>query len=293
MTATSLRTEDGRAALRIERSLAHPPEKVWRALTEPSHLNQWFPFDVEPELAVGGTLRFLDIAGGSPTSGVITDLEPPRLIAYNWEDDHLRWDLLPAEGGCTLVLTHTVADRYGSASFATGWHACIDGLGQVLAGRPVEFPGDMDAGHERFIIELGLDRGLLTDSSDGWRVRYERQLVRPAEVGWRLLVSGEDPAVGGPVPAGFVPRGMTVGPVAAMTAGRVVEYEWFVDGGVGGRVRWEFRRGTGHGARLVVSQSGSADRVAPIDGWREHIERFASGLAGVSPPDHNHGYVQR
>lgn len=44
----------------------------------------------------------------------------------------------------------------------------------------------------------------MTESSDGWRVRYERQLVRPAEVGWRVLVSGEGPAVGGPVPAGFV-----------------------------------------------------------------------------------------
>lgn len=282
MTATSLRTEDGRAALRIERSLAHPPEKVWRALTEPSHLNQWFPFDVEPELAVGGTIRFEDKAGGPPTSGVITELQPPRVIAYSWGDDHLRWELLPAEAGCVLVLTHTVADLYGSASFATGWHACIDALEQVLAGRPVEVPVDMDARHERFIIELGLDRGVVTENEDGWRVRYERQLVRPAEVAWRVLVADEEPTVGGQVPAELVPTGLTAGPVTVTTPGRVVEYEWFADRGAGGRVRWELTRGTGHGARLVLTQSGSAGGAGPFEGWHEHIERFASGLAAVA-----------
>lgn len=281
MTATSLRTEDGRAALRIERPLAYPPEKVWRALTEPSHLNQWFPFAVEPELAVGGTIRFVDKAGGPPTSGVITELESPKVIAYSWGDDHLRWELLPAEDGCTLVLTHTVADTYGSASFATGWHACIDALEQVLAGRAVEVSVDMDAGHERFVIDLGLDRGVVMETEDGWRVRYERQLVRPAEVGWRTLVAGEDPVIGGQVPAGFVPEGLAAGAVTAVTPGRVVEYEWLGDGRGGGRVRWEFTRGTGHGARLVVTQSGAGGGVGPCEGWREHVERFASGLVAV------------
>ena len=33
MNAT-LRTVDDRAVLRMERRLAHPPEKVWRALTD-------------------------------------------------------------------------------------------------------------------------------------------------------------------------------------------------------------------------------------------------------------------
>jgi uncharacterized protein YndB with AHSA1/START domain len=29
--------------LRFVRHLAHPPEKVWRAITEPEHLKAWFP----------------------------------------------------------------------------------------------------------------------------------------------------------------------------------------------------------------------------------------------------------
>ena len=38
---------DGRWRLRFTRALAHPPEKVWRAITEPEHLAQWFPTTIE------------------------------------------------------------------------------------------------------------------------------------------------------------------------------------------------------------------------------------------------------
>ena len=34
--------EDGRWRLRFTRTLEHPPEKVWRAITEPEHLAHWF-----------------------------------------------------------------------------------------------------------------------------------------------------------------------------------------------------------------------------------------------------------
>jgi len=29
----------------LVKHLRHPPEKVWRALTEPAHLREWAPFD--------------------------------------------------------------------------------------------------------------------------------------------------------------------------------------------------------------------------------------------------------
>ena len=34
---------DERFRLRFSRQLAHSPEKVWRAITEPEHLEAWFP----------------------------------------------------------------------------------------------------------------------------------------------------------------------------------------------------------------------------------------------------------
>ena len=39
----SLQARDGRSVLRMERWLKHPPEKVWRAMTEPDRLADWFP----------------------------------------------------------------------------------------------------------------------------------------------------------------------------------------------------------------------------------------------------------
>ncbi|HWN33608.1 MAG TPA: SRPBCC family protein [Pseudonocardia sp.] len=199
MTDTALSTEDGRPALRIARTLRHPVAKVWRALTEPSELNQWFPFEVETALAVGAEVRFVDKHGGPTGTGTITELDPPRLLGYSWEGDHLRWELSPAAGGSLLVLTHTVADRFGAASFASGWHACLDGLESVLADRPVGPPGDLDAAHEHWLAELGLADAVVTDGPDGWRVRFERQLVRPADLAWRELVAtGPTPSEGGP-----------------------------------------------------------------------------------------------
>ena len=44
--------------LRFRRELRHPPEKVWRALTEPQHLDVWFPTTVIGDRAAGAPLRF-------------------------------------------------------------------------------------------------------------------------------------------------------------------------------------------------------------------------------------------
>ena len=40
---------DGRYELRFVRPLAHPVDKVWRAVTSPEGLAAWFPFDIEGE----------------------------------------------------------------------------------------------------------------------------------------------------------------------------------------------------------------------------------------------------
>ncbi len=45
--------------LRFERWLPHPPEKVWRALTEPQHLAAWFPSRIDGERAAGARLTFV------------------------------------------------------------------------------------------------------------------------------------------------------------------------------------------------------------------------------------------
>jgi uncharacterized protein YndB with AHSA1/START domain len=77
---------------RFERRLPHPPEKVWRALTEPAELAAWFP---APE-------------AGEAERAIVEAVPPKRLIC-TLGDETLTWELSPIPGGCLLVLTTEVA----------------------------------------------------------------------------------------------------------------------------------------------------------------------------------------
>lgn len=137
----TLHEENGRWVLRFERRLAHPPEKVWRSLTEPERLAAWFPQGVEyeDEPAVGGRLRFHWPEGDEPPfGGEITAFDSPRLFEYSWDEEVLRWELRPdgAGGkGCVLVFTDTMQDHGRAARNASGWHACLDALAATLDDR--------------------------------------------------------------------------------------------------------------------------------------------------------------
>jgi uncharacterized protein YndB with AHSA1/START domain len=122
--------------LRFERTLPHPPEKVWRALTEPEHLAAWFPSDIEGDREVGAKLRFVFRNGeGPPSDGEMLVYDPPRTLEFRWEEEILRFDLRPEGEGCVLTLVDTF-DELGKASRdGAGWHACLDVLVDHLAGR--------------------------------------------------------------------------------------------------------------------------------------------------------------
>ena len=130
-----LTDQHGRAVLRFERALRHPPDRVWAALTEPAEHCSWHPtpFELEPE--VGGRVSYLP-GGDAPEmpAGEVTEYEPPRVLAHTWDEDLLRWELRPDGDGCLLVLTHTFDDRFKAARDAAGWHVCLDALAATLAG---------------------------------------------------------------------------------------------------------------------------------------------------------------
>src|SRR5215207_8345007 len=64
----TLRRAGERWQLRFIRTLPYPPEKVWRALTEPEHLAAWFPSDIEGDRGAGAKLRFVFRNGEGPPS---------------------------------------------------------------------------------------------------------------------------------------------------------------------------------------------------------------------------------
>jgi uncharacterized protein YndB with AHSA1/START domain len=286
----TLRTHGGRNVLRLERRLAHPPEKVWRALTTPADLVQWFPAEVRLDLRTGGEVRFVFPGGEAPEGkGVITDLDPPRLLAFTWEGEHLRWELRPDGAGSVLTLEHTLDDRYGAASFAAGWHTCIDAMDDLLAGRPVPAlagPEAMAGRHDELVVALGLDEGIAETTADGWRVRFERQMTRPAPQVWAAIAGDGPLAAGDPAPAALTVPGFPAGPVTEVKPLVLVEADWLRDGTPAGRVRVKLGDGTGQGARLVLVQTGmaadpdaaAAERRTALEAWQGRLAAIAAEL---------------
>lgn len=256
-----------RWALRLERRYPHPVEKVWRAVTEPAHLAQWFPSTVEVDLRVGGAMRF-GFGDDMVVTGEVTELDPPRLLAFTWGDDTLRLELGPDGDGTRFVLVTTFDDRYGAPSYAAGWDLCLAALGPVLADEPVPPAGRAVDRHEELVARFGLDRPELGDGPAGWVARWERQLTCPAEVAWDLFLGGRTaPAVGEAFRAPAAAE-VVLGTVTEVDRPRVLAFD-VAPGEPGDTVRLELGDGTGHGARLVLTVTGAdaAERDAAVDQW--------------------------
>ena len=139
MDAT-LEPNESRYVLKVERRLAQPPERVWRAVTDRELLKQWFPCDVEGDWTVGAGLRFEFLQGeGEGLSeeelrGEVLALEEPRLLEFRWGTDVLKYELTSDGDGCLFRLSHSFDDPSWGARNAAGWEMCIENLDLLLEG---------------------------------------------------------------------------------------------------------------------------------------------------------------
>jgi len=159
-------TVGDRPALRFERRLAHPVDAVWRSVTEPNELAHWFPARVELDLRVGGRMRFT-FPGDAfpPTEGEVTECDPPHRFAFDWGEEHLRFEIEPDGDGSILRFTHVLEARDAAARDAAGWHVCIDKLEERLAGGAPEAPGTEQTPEHRELYAEYERRGLPTGAA--------------------------------------------------------------------------------------------------------------------------------
>lgn len=125
--------------LLLVRDLRHPPTMVWDALTDPAQLSEWAPFDADRNMGAVGSVKLSTV--GAPTPNVsentVKRAEAPKLLEYDWGEQHLRWELEPlGPGGTRLKLWHNI-DRRFIAWGAAGWHICFDVLDHLLSGEPI------------------------------------------------------------------------------------------------------------------------------------------------------------
>jgi uncharacterized protein YndB with AHSA1/START domain len=133
---------EGRPALRFERSFKHPVERVWSAVSDPEEMRRWFPATVTVDLRPGGAMSFeFDDPDAPATTGEITELDPPRLLAFSWGGDLLRFELEPEGKGSRLVFIHFLSQRNEAARNAAGWDVCLRELDRHVAGEPASAPG--------------------------------------------------------------------------------------------------------------------------------------------------------
>jgi uncharacterized protein YndB with AHSA1/START domain len=144
--STHERRPDGTHVLRWERRLAHPVDRVWRAVTEPADLVGWLA-DADVDLRAGGRvqLRWLNSGeAGAVATGTVALVDPPRLVEYD-TDIHgtLRFELAP-DGEQATRLTFTVIhpdlDDGGLDLVRPGWHVHLEHLEDALDGRPIDWP---------------------------------------------------------------------------------------------------------------------------------------------------------
>jgi uncharacterized protein YndB with AHSA1/START domain len=138
--------------IRFTRSLAHPPEKVWRAITDPEHRQAWFPDTSTGDFTtVGAQLSFS--VPGADFDGEVLAADPPELLEIRWGTDILRFELRPDGAGTVLAFSDTITELGKGARDTAGWHVCIDRLESALDGTsPDENP------HWKVLNEMYVER---------------------------------------------------------------------------------------------------------------------------------------
>ncbi|WP_186356804.1 SRPBCC family protein [Streptomonospora sp. PA3] len=150
-----------RWTVRIVRRLPHPPEKVWRAITEPEHLAAWFPSRIEGPREPGAELRFAFEGEDETMSGRMIAYDPPRLLEFDWAGDVLRFELRPDGDGTELVFSDTFEELGKAARDTTGWHVCLDALAAHLQGEVAQTGGRWKELMARYTERFGPEAGTI------------------------------------------------------------------------------------------------------------------------------------
>jgi uncharacterized protein YndB with AHSA1/START domain len=140
--------------LRFERSTAHPPEKVWRAITEPEQMRAWFPDEMEGERRAGARLHFVSREMEMSFEGEMLAYDPPSLMEFLWGTDTIRIEVRAEGAGSLVVLVDTFDEVGKAARDCAGWHVCLDALAAHLDGRPRPPMDGWRQIHQRYIARL-------------------------------------------------------------------------------------------------------------------------------------------
>jgi len=121
----------------VEREIAYPPEKIWRALTQPHLIAEWLmQSDFKPD--VGHSFRFSADWGGVDCE--VKAVEPHKTLSYSWDafglESIVTWTLTPTDTGTRLRMEQAgfrpdQEEAFQGASYA--WPAYFTAMEKVLS----------------------------------------------------------------------------------------------------------------------------------------------------------------
>ena len=122
----------------LEREFPHPPEKLWRALTQPHLIAEWLmKTDFEPSVG-----RPFELRGDWGTVAcTLLEIEPDHRLVYSWAafglDSIVTWTLTPSPTGTILRMEQSgfppdQTQAYHGAKAA--WPRLLDALEKTLSG---------------------------------------------------------------------------------------------------------------------------------------------------------------
>ncbi|HEY1781919.1 MAG TPA: SRPBCC domain-containing protein [Roseiarcus sp.] len=121
----------------VEREIAYPPEKIWRALTEPHLIEDWLmKTDFEPV----ADRKFKLTGDWGAVDCQVLEIEPEKTLAYSWAahglESTVTWTLTPTSQGTHLRMEQKgfrpdQEQFYQGAKM--GWQNFFAKLEQVLA----------------------------------------------------------------------------------------------------------------------------------------------------------------
>jgi len=124
----------------VEREISFPPEKIWRALTQPHLIEEWLmKNDFKP--APDHKFRFTADWGGVDCR--VLTVEPNRTLSYTWGamslESVVTWTLTPTSTGTHLRMEHAgfgpdMQQAYMGAKH--GWQRFIAKLETVVEKEP-------------------------------------------------------------------------------------------------------------------------------------------------------------
>ena len=128
---------------RIERTvaLAHPPARVWAALTTAEGLAAWFGEEADIDLRPGGAAR-MRWASGYSVEMRVERVEEPEVFGFTWqifglpEDDprrtYVEFTLEPAGPGTRLTVVESGFAQLPEDGYRKAYDGNTDGWGREL-----------------------------------------------------------------------------------------------------------------------------------------------------------------